>query len=323
MKRALQVAAVVLTVAAASAGLAQHVAARRDRRRYPPPGRLVDVGGHRLRLNVDGPPDGSPTVVLEAGLGSFSANWYWVHAALAPTTRVVSYDRAGLGWSQRGPLPRDAGRIAAELHTALHACRVRPPYLLVGHSFGGLPVRVFADRYRDEVVGMVLADTSHPDQWVRWPTPQANRLLAGAQWITGLLAWFGLLRVFDVSGTLVAGLPARPAAELRARVALPSTSVTEARQVTAWRTVSRAQVNGAQSLGRLPLVVLGVTEQPLGGNLLTALQAELPGLSDNSELRIVEGASHESLVSRAEYAAAVVDAIRDVLRAARTGQSLR
>jgi pimeloyl-ACP methyl ester carboxylesterase len=282
----------------------------------------VEVGGRRLHLNVTGPRDGSPTVVLEAGLGSFSANWYWVQSALTPTTRVVSYDRAGLGWSEPGPLPRDAGRIAAELHTALHARRVAPPYVLVGHSFGGLPVRMFADRYPGEVAGMVLADTSHPDQWVRWPTPQANRLLAGSQWITAFLAWFGLLRVFDLSRTVVAGLPPRPATELRTRIALPRTSVTEARQVTAWRTHSRAQVNGARPLGGLPLVVLGVTEQPFGGELLTALQAELPGLSDNGVLRIVDGAGHESLVSTAEYAAAVVAAIRDVLDAARTGRSL-
>src|SRR3954470_10654939 len=99
---------------AAGAGI-QAWAARRDRRRYPPPGVLVDVGGHRLHLDVQGTNSG-PTVVLEAGMGSFSANWYWVQTELKTSMRVVAYDRAGLGWSERGRRPRDAATIADELH---------------------------------------------------------------------------------------------------------------------------------------------------------------------------------------------------------------
>jgi pimeloyl-ACP methyl ester carboxylesterase len=118
----------------------------------------------------------APAVILEAGMASMSANWAWVRDDLARDGLVVSYDRAGLGWSDRGGGSMDAVTSAAELHTALEAAGIDPPYVLAGHSYGGLVVRMFADRHPDEVVGMVLADASHPDQW-------ANiLLLATAAW---------------------------------------------------------------------------------------------------------------------------------------------
>jgi pimeloyl-ACP methyl ester carboxylesterase len=284
-------------------------ATRRDDRRYPPPGVLVDVGGHRLHLNLQGAGSG-PTVVLESGMGSFSPNWYWVQNELATQMRVVAYDRAGLGWSERGTGPRDAETMAAELHTALVAAGVAGPYVLAGHSFGGLPARAFAQLYPDETAGLVLVDASNPDQWVRWPVRNADRMLVASQRMTAALARVGLLRLVDLSRAISAGLPDRPAAELRARSALPRTSAVEAEQMAAWPT-SRAQL--VSDLGALPLVVLGVTEQPRGAETLTALQAELPGLSTRSVRRVVDGATHESLVARREYALAVVAAIRAVV----------
>ena len=154
---------------------AQAWATRQDQRRFPPPGLLVDVGGHRAALDVRGAGDG-PTIVLEAGMGSFSANWYWVQTELATSNRVVAYDRAGLGWSERGSRPRDATTIAVELHTALHGAGIDGPFVLAGHSFGGLLVRAFAAQYPAETVGLVLVDASHPDQWLRWPIHHADRL---------------------------------------------------------------------------------------------------------------------------------------------------
>ena len=187
---------------------AQAYAARRDERRFPPPGRLVDVGGHRMHLDVRGPEGAAgPTVVLDAGLGSFSANWHWVQTELATTLHVVAYDRAGLGWSERGPRPRDARSLAAELRAALRAAGIPGPFVLAGHSFGWLPVHAFADLYRDETAGLVAVDGSHPDQWVRWPTPYADRILRTANRVTAALAWFGLLRVVDLSARVSAGLP--------------------------------------------------------------------------------------------------------------------
>jgi pimeloyl-ACP methyl ester carboxylesterase len=287
---------------------AQAVAIRRDARKYPSPGTMVDLGGYRLHLDIQGA-SGGPTAVLEAGMGSFSANWYWVQTELATTMRVVAYDRAGLGWSDRGARPRDANAIASELHTALELAGVAGPYVLAGHSYGGLPVRAFARLFPDETAGLVLVDASHPDQWVRWPVAHADRMIAVSQRATAVLARVGLLRLVDLSRQISAGLPERQVGELRARSALPGASAVEAEQMDAWPQ-SREQIAG--SLGDLPLVVLGVSEQPRGAAVLTELQAELPSLSSNSARLVVQGATHEALVAQQEYAVIVADAIRAV-----------
>jgi pimeloyl-ACP methyl ester carboxylesterase len=134
-----------------------------------PPGRLIDVAGFRLHLNAAGA--GRPTVVLDAALGGSSISWALVQPAVARFTRVCSYDRAGFGWSDAGPLPRTVGRIVGELRTLLDRAGEPPPYLLVGHSFGGLVMRVFAARHPDDVVGLVLVDSAHPEDWVD-PVPK-------------------------------------------------------------------------------------------------------------------------------------------------------
>lgn len=129
----------------------------------PPPGCLVQVGSHKLHLRCTG--SGSPTVVLDAALGGSSLSWTLVQPAIAQVTHCCSYDRAGFGWSEAGPLPRTAGRIAIELHELLERARVAPPYLLVGHSFGGLVMRLLAARHPDEIAGLVLVEPAIPEQW--------------------------------------------------------------------------------------------------------------------------------------------------------------
>jgi len=299
-----------------SAATVQQVLTIRDRRRYPAPGLLVHVEGRRIHLQVRGADSAGPTVVLEAGMGSFSPNWYWVQEELAPVVRSVSYDRAGLGWSRRSRRPRDAQTIAMELRDALREAAIEPPYVLAGHSFGGLPVRAFADLYPELTAGLVLVDASHPDQWLRWPTPHADRILEVSQRIFGWLGWLGVLRALNLSRGLTAGLPARQAAELRAGAALPGFAATEAAQIRSW-SVSREQLNAAGPLGDLPLAVLAVSEQPLGGELLTALQRELAELTQDSSFEVVQGASHESLISNRENARVVARTIEAVVQAAR------
>jgi pimeloyl-ACP methyl ester carboxylesterase len=141
----------------------QMVGTRRDGKRYPPPGRLVDVGGHRLHLFECG--QGGPTILLEAGLMSTVLSWSGLQRELSRSFRVVSYDRAGLGWSDVGPMPRTAERIVDELHTLLGRAGIPPPYVLVGHSFGGLTMPLFAARFADEVAGVVLVDPVVPAEW--------------------------------------------------------------------------------------------------------------------------------------------------------------
>jgi pimeloyl-ACP methyl ester carboxylesterase len=133
------------------------------------PGRLVDIGGFRLHLLAAG--QGSPTVVLDAALAGSCVSWSLVQPEVATFTRVCAYDRAGFGWSDPGPLPRTAARIARELRTLLARAGERPPFVLVGHSFGGVVMRVFAHDFRDDVAGLVLVDPAHPEDWVR-PAPK-------------------------------------------------------------------------------------------------------------------------------------------------------
>ena len=127
----------------------------------PPPGRLIDLGGYRMHIDCRG--TGSPTVILDAGLGDWSTHWTAVQELLKGNTRVCSYDRAGYGWSDPGPRPRDSQRIVAELHSLLDKAEVPPPYILVGHSFGGLNMRLYASTFPGEVAGLVLVDASTPE----------------------------------------------------------------------------------------------------------------------------------------------------------------
>jgi pimeloyl-ACP methyl ester carboxylesterase len=138
-------------------------------RAIPPPGTLVDIGGFRLHLHCTG--NGSPTIVLDAALGASSLSWSLVQPELARLSRVCSYDRGGFGWSDPGPMPRTADRIAEELHTLLERARVPPPYVLVGHSFGGLVALIFARRFRSVISGLVLVDPAHAEDWVT-PAPK-------------------------------------------------------------------------------------------------------------------------------------------------------
>jgi pimeloyl-ACP methyl ester carboxylesterase len=129
----------------------------------------VDVGGFRLHINCAG--QGSPSVVFDAALGGSSLSWALVQGEVARFARACSYDRAGFGWSDAGPLPRTAGRIADELRVLLDRAGEAPPYVLVGHSFGGLVMRVFATKFRRETAALVLVDPAHPEDWIT-PAPK-------------------------------------------------------------------------------------------------------------------------------------------------------
>ncbi len=130
---------------------------------YTRPQQLVDVD-HGRRMNLYCRGSGSPTVILDAGMGDSTISWALVQPALAKRTRTCSYDRAGLGFSDAAARPGTVENMAADLHALLRAAHIAPPYILVGHSLAGMTVRVFADRHRDEVVGMVLVEGSHEDQ---------------------------------------------------------------------------------------------------------------------------------------------------------------
>jgi pimeloyl-ACP methyl ester carboxylesterase len=150
---------------------------RRDAVRFPPPGRLVEIGGRRVHVVDAG--RGSPTVVLEAGISATSLSWWLVQAGIAQFSRVIAYDRAGLGWSDPGRVERTPSAIARELRAVLSAAGAPPPYIIAGHSFGGLVAQSFAGAYRGETAGIVLVDPLPASDWHPL-TPERARMLRRA-----------------------------------------------------------------------------------------------------------------------------------------------
>jgi pimeloyl-ACP methyl ester carboxylesterase len=163
--------------------------------RIPPPGRLVDVGTHRLHLQCSG--TGLPSVVFDSALGGSSLSWSLVQPAVSQLTRTCSYDRAGFGWSDAGPLPRTAGRIADELNELLRSAEVSGPHVLVGHSYGGLVAQLFAARHPEHTAGLVLIEPATPEEWAQ-PSDAHKALIARGVRLCAYGAWAadrGLARV--------------------------------------------------------------------------------------------------------------------------------
>ncbi|HWI65797.1 MAG TPA: alpha/beta hydrolase [Symbiobacteriaceae bacterium] len=156
MRKFLRIVGLVIGVPLLAGLIYQPIATAVDARRYPPPGRMVAVNGHRLHIRCEG--SGQPTVVLEAGLGGSSLDWSLVVPGIARQSRVCVYDRAGYGWSEPGPLPRTGTAVADELHTLLIRAEEPGPYIIAAHAVGGIYARVFAGRYPRETAGLVLVD---------------------------------------------------------------------------------------------------------------------------------------------------------------------
>ncbi|MBP6869280.1 alpha/beta hydrolase [Candidatus Babeliales bacterium] len=165
----------------------EYVAERMDERNFSPIGKMVDIGGYKLHMIDAGiAVEGQPTVVIDAGAGCNSLDWSLVQPEIAKFARVITYDRAGYAWSDASPLPRTSKNAMDELHTMLHNAGVQGPYILVGHSLGGINVRLFASKYPDEVAGVVLVDSSHEDQLDRLSIPDRSlmyKVLLGATYL--------------------------------------------------------------------------------------------------------------------------------------------
>lgn len=259
--------------------LYEPVAEASDARAYPPPGQLVDVGGYRLHIDCAG--SGSPTVVIDAGWGDWSTAWGPVQAGVAGTTRVCTYDRAGIGWSEPGPLPRDAAQFAGELHTLLHKAGIPGPYVMVGHSLGGLPVRVFAHEYASEMAGVVLIDSMTPQQFKQAPPADETQSAPASRPLSfpALLARFGLVRLLARPlGLAPAAVPDQPA--LYSRLVLPQ-NVQAYLDEGQGMTTSGAEARAVQSFGDLPLIVLTARRNNMTG--WQDWQADLLKLSSNSQ----------------------------------------
>lgn len=273
----------------------QTVAGFRDRRNNPPPGRLVDVGGYRMHIDCVG--DGSPSVILEAGLGDTWLTWYKVQPVVGRFTRVCSYDRAGMGWSDPSPRPRTGKVIAEELHTLLQSADVAPPFVMVAHSHGGLNIREYTDLFRTDVVGMVLVDAVHPDQYERFPREfrrYNEEFLRRESWKRKTMP-FGIPRLLGWCGSG----PAEIRPMLRAVDCRSGPWSEHLSEFEAW-SEDASDVRAAKHLGDMPLIVVSHDPEQGASTSLdreinrtwSELQSDLAQLSSNSTQIIAAGSSH-------------------------------
>jgi pimeloyl-ACP methyl ester carboxylesterase len=313
-----------LVVVALLAGVIyQFVATRLAFRNYPAPGEMVSVSGHEMHLYCTGKASGGPTVVMDSGLGGGVLDWQTVQPKVAKFARVCSYDRSGIGWSESGPSPRTSPQIVKELHALLENAGVGGPYVLVGHSFGGANVQLYASEYPDEVAGMVLVDSALDvrvlDEDLRDATANANP----SPLTLKVLAPLGIPRLLDSQGGL---LPKRLAQErpaiyngTRHLYAVADESATIYESIA-------ATTDAAPSLGDKPLIVLSAGARQYPGftkeqakradKQANEFEASRQDLSENSELVVAKNSAHYIQFERPEL---VVDSIRRVVEATRDG----
>jgi pimeloyl-ACP methyl ester carboxylesterase len=308
----------------------------------PPPGRLVDVGGWRLRLNCVGErKPAEATVVLEAGGGDFSVTWALVQPKVAAFGRVCSYDRAGSGWSELGPNPRTMRQSVYELHTLLKRAGVPPPYVLVGHSFGGFLVRLYTVSYPTDVAGLVLVDASYEEDLVgfngkmmRWWEEATGKPIPPAKTSAPMhvsdysdavreRANRAAEQCSRVNAPPFDRLPsaaqlARTWACSQPRTHLPGESTFDGDEAAALRAERQ---NNEYPLDNRPLVVVtrgisGYEREPLAEQRQrerTVHSADLAKLSRHGTQVVAEGSGHQVQIEAPDV---VVDAIRNVVSSA-------
>lgn len=304
-----------------------------DAKRYPPPGGMVEVDGELLHVLETG--QGTPTVVLEAGLAATSLSWRPVQERIAQFAKAVSYDRAGLGWSRAARAPRTASRSVGELRNLLEEIAAPRPYILVGHSYGGYIVRQFATRYPELVAGLVLVDPIVEGDWRPLPESQRRRLQRGVSLSRrgALLARVGVVRF--ATGLALTGSRRLP--QFFAKAASGNGAVVTARMARevsklpkdSWPVVrahwsqpksflsmadhlenlpgSLADSTGQESLGDIPLIVLSAGDAPPAA---LAEQRSLAALSRRGVHRSAARSGHWILLDEPEL---VVQAVRDIM----------
>jgi pimeloyl-ACP methyl ester carboxylesterase len=309
-KRLAAGAGALMLLATATGFIYQSGGERRDLRLHPAPGRLVAVGGHRLHIHCVG--SGQPTVILEAGLGNDVNHWSRVQPEIAQVARVCSYDRAGLGWSEAGPLPRTAERIVQELALLLEAAGEAPPWVLAGHSNGGTYVRLFAAAHPEKVQGLVLVD---PNPEVIEP---CERLPAATQALYGgvvALSPLGLPRLllpslFPLDQTPLPEEAREAHGSLRARTSALRALWSEWNSTCAMQESVRAS---APLPAELPIVLISAGQRPA---------AQVPVVADAHRAMVRQWPAGELVIAersahwvQLDDPLLVADAVRRVLHA--------
>lgn len=302
IRRILTIVMLVIVVLVVATLLAGAIAKANMARQNPAPGQLVDVGGYKMHIYCTG--QGSPTVIMAAGFSEFSTTWAYVQPEVARFTRVCVYDRAGMGRSEPGKDARTATNMVKELHTLLANAQVEGPYLLVGHSMGGMLLRVYAFTYPEQVAGLVLVDSQHEDLPARFPKiQQVNEAYFKSFNTLSLLSSLGLMALMPQT-IPDPPLPQELFAQYRTALATGWFFETTLAELNTMGQ-STAEVRALQitSLGDLPLIVLSAgqyTAFPAFSDAenqdiwqaLQEFQTRLATLSTNSQQIIAEKSGH-------------------------------
>ncbi len=314
----------------------QTTATAQDRETYIPLGRLIQVNEHAIHLYCIG--EGSPTVILESGVGGNTLLWAYIQPAVAETTQVCAYDRAGYGWSEVSSSERTTPNMAEELHTLLTQAGIEPPYILAGHSFGGLVVRTYANLYPDEVGGLVLIDAAHPNQFSSdrcHPTcfpADAVRLVDTFYDMLPTMARIGVVRLVVPTGLLPLPFFAVPAdfPNRNALIASLSTNAHSDTVLAEWNAFAESAeiVNEIDNVANLPVQLITALntyhEQPLPvedpdetTQTWVILQDDLLTLFTDGRQTVLEEATHFSLLVDPNHATAVSEVIRAIVEEVR------
>lgn len=291
----------------------QSLSYKADQKQYPPLGRLVDVDGHAMHIYCTG--EGSPTVLLEGGVPEWSIHWQKVQPELSKSTRVCSYDRAGYGWSEPGPMPRTTEQIVSELHTLLVNAGEHEPFLLVSHSFSGPTSLLYQHEYPNEVVGMVLIETWSPELFASMPDEIAQSL--------PMLQFFrattplGLVRLMDRAMPLADSLQTQHLPDSMQPIYRAAYS--SGMWGTMYEEYSAIPQNGLQTrnlgtLGDLPLIVVRASERAAddypSDEVWDATLQGLADLSTNSKLVVAQNSGHLVQLDQPQW---TVDLVRGML----------
>lgn len=304
----------------------------RLQRAYPAPGRLVDVGGHRLHVLEAGV--GGPTVVFENGGGGLALDWHDVQSEISAQSATLAYDRAGMGWSEPGPRPRNLPVLVEELRAALQAAETPAPYVLVGHSLGGPIVRAYAHTYPDEVAGLVLVDATHEDQLETFPaafTAKADEMadaMRRSRRVVAAVHGSGIPALFASSypDPVAAKLPDEVADARRAVTFMDtSTVLSGADEMIMLRDSLEHLRRSRRPLGDIPVVVItrgtpfsAEADVPEGLEedveaAWGSMQEDLATISTNARRVVADGSGHFIHLERPDL---VIDAVRHVLEQA-------
>jgi len=325
----------LLVLLACTGVLYQSISTKLEETRYPPPGTLVDIGGYQLHLHSMG--TGGPTVVLDSGMGCIGSDWALVQPEIAKFSQVVSYDRAGNGWSEKSPLPRTSQVIVEELHTLLHNAKIPGPYILVGHSFGGINIQLYAITYPNEVLGLVLVDSAHEEQEKKLPvSPWDSQMkLMQGPGIVRCMSTLGITRL-GLKATSELMMSSLPKSIQNVHIALCSTtkhccaSTAEARVFSqslkqleqADRTIIAGKPCFLVSAGSMPKCVpeWGLTEEFVqeGYVAWTDLQADLASKFKQCRQVIAENSDHMILWNQPEV---IVRAVQQLVNEMRSHSS--